>query len=89
MWGEIVALGTEKEKGVSGLHLIWCRSRRDEAFGQIGRQASEINGSVGDRERERKRWGQGKRVCGCGSVWGKRGFKGSNAPDGAGSKEKS
>ena len=42
-------LGTEKEKvgdrereGVSGLHLIWCRSRRDEAFGQIGRQAAEI-----------------------------------------------
>ena len=21
------------------------------------------------------KWGQGKRVCGCGSVWGKRGFK--------------
>jgi hypothetical protein len=35
-------------------------------------------------------WGQGKRVCGCGGVWGcSRVQKGSNAPDGAGSKEKS
>jgi hypothetical protein len=25
----------------------------------------------------RRNWGQRKRVCGCGSVWGERGFKGS------------
>ena len=35
-------LGTEKEKGFSGLHPIWRSSRRDEAFGQIGRQPAEI-----------------------------------------------
>ena len=35
-------VGDREREGVSGLHLIWCRSRRDEAFGQIGRQAAEI-----------------------------------------------
>jgi hypothetical protein len=41
-WGGGREKLTEKEKGVSGWHHIWRNSRRDEAFGQIGRQAAEI-----------------------------------------------
>jgi hypothetical protein len=40
-WGQR-QVGDREREGGSGLHPIWCRSRRDEAFGQIGRQAAEI-----------------------------------------------
>jgi hypothetical protein len=46
-------VGDREREGGSGLHPIWCRSRRDEAFGQIGRQKS-----LGT-EKENRRQGAG------------------------------
>ena len=46
-----------------------CSTKR---LGQVGDRERECVGVGVCGERERSRWGQGKRVCGCGGVWGGR-----------------